>query len=88
VPTVGERLATLERIAIENRDKIDGVLDAIDGGGDIDYTRSVRGRLHAIEGTLNVLGFYTRLLRGWRSLALLSCAVITAAASIYSAIGR
>jgi hypothetical protein len=78
----------LELTAVENRDKINRVLDVLDGGGDIVYERSVRGRLHAIEGTLTVIGFYTRLVRGWRSLLLLACAVGTVAAAWYSALAH
>lgn len=88
MPTVGERLAALELTAKDNRDRIDRVLDLIDGGGDITYERSVRGRLHAMEGTLNVIGFYARLLRGWRSLLIVGCAVTTAVASLYGALAH
>lgn len=91
MPTVGERLATLEAIARENREKIDALLDAMNGGADVAYDRSVRGRLHQIEGTL--AGMVLRrnmgigMLRGWQSAVLLACAVATAAAAWYAAVG-
>jgi len=79
--TVGERLATLEVLARENRAKIDHALDLLEGGGDVEYDRSVRGRLHSIESTLAAyvlrrnLGF--GFLKGWERAVLLIVAVAT-----------
>jgi hypothetical protein len=83
MPTVTERLATLEAIARENRDKIEELRDLMSGGGDIAYDRSVRGRLHGIEASL--IGLAARrnyglgFLKGWERLVLVACAVATAA---------
>jgi len=88
--TVGERLATLEVIARENRDKIDVLTDLISGGGDTDYDRSVRGRLHKIETTLAGIvlrrNFGVGLLRGWERFALVVFGFATAAAAWYHVI--
>jgi len=91
MPTVGERLATLEQIARENRDRLDTVTDLLNGGDGLPYDRSVRGRLHTIESTLTgiVLRRSAGLgqLKAWQSAALLLCAVATAAAAWYAALG-
>lgn len=88
MPTVAERLATLEVIARENRDKIESVVDLLNGGGDTDYDRSVRGRLHQIETTLAGLvlrrNYGVGLLAGWQRVILVACGIATAAAAWYS----
>lgn len=92
MPTVPERLATLEALAIQNRDRLDTVTELIDGGEGMPWERSVRGRLHRIESTL--AGFVLRrsygigALQGWRSAALILCGVATAAAAWYSVLSR
>lgn len=92
MPTVTERLATLEAIARENREKIDGILDQISGDGDVPYDRSVRGRLHQIETTLAGMVLRRNLglgfLKGWERGALALCAVATVAASWYAALAH
>jgi hypothetical protein len=83
MPTVVERLAVLEQIARDNREKIDTTIDLLSGGGDVTYDRSVRGRLHTIETTL--IGLAARrnygfgFLKGWERFILVACAVATAA---------
>lgn len=52
MPTVGERLATLEQIARDARREITEIHAAINGGEGVEWNRSVRGRLHQIENTL------------------------------------
>jgi len=90
--TLGERVATLEAIARENRDKIDHVTDLLEGGGDIEYDRSVRGRLHKIETALAGMvlrrNFGVGLLKGWERGLLVMCAVATVAASWYAALAH
>lgn len=85
--TVGERLATLEAIARENRDKIDEALDLLNGGGDTEYARSVRGRLHSIESTLAGIVLRRNMgvgfLKGWERFAIVLAAIATAVASWY-----
>jgi len=87
VPTVAERLATLERIAIENRLKIDSIADILSGEGEVPYDRSVRGRLHKIESTL--VGIAMRrtvgagFLKGWERFLLVGAALATVVAAWY-----
>jgi hypothetical protein len=87
VPTVTERLATLEQIARDNREKIDWITDLLSGEGEVPYDRSVRGRLHKIETTLAGMvlrrNFGVGLLKGWERIALVLCGVATVAASWY-----
>jgi hypothetical protein len=87
-----ERLAILEQIARDNREKIDGIADLLSGEGDVPYDRSVRGRLHKIETTLAGMvlrrNFGVGLLKGWERFALVSCALATVAASWYAALGH
>lgn len=82
----------MERIAIENREKIDRALDLLEGGGDVPYDRSVRGRLHRIETTLAGMvlrrNFGVGLLKGWERVALVMCAAATVAASWYAALAH
>jgi hypothetical protein len=90
VPTVGERLATLEAIARENRDKIDGLLDAIDGGDGIEWERSVRGRLHTIEQYVTskkwLSEYAGRRVKRWHAVLLVVCGVITTVCSVIAAL--
>jgi hypothetical protein len=85
--TVGERLATLEQIARDNRADIKAISDLLSGEGDIPYDRSVRGRLHKIETTLAGMvlrrNYGVGLLKGWERFALVLCGVATVAASWY-----
>jgi len=86
--TLGERLATIEQYARENRDRIEQVADLLNGGGDIEYDRSVRGRLHKIETALAGMvlrrNYGVGLLKGWERVALVLAAFLTAAAAWYS----
>lgn len=43
-------------------EQVEAVTDGLNGGGDIDYARSVRGRLHHIENEL-VAASLTRTIR-------------------------
>jgi hypothetical protein len=97
MPTVDARLATLEAIARDNRERINELLDLINGGGDVDYDRSVRGRQHQITTELAAINLRAKLLgemrqerrvflKGWEQALLIICAVLTVAASWYNAI--
>lgn len=82
--TVGERLATVESELKDVRQDLTAVLDLLNGGANVDYTRSVRGRLHKIEGDLAALLMLRRasmrfVSRGWR-VVIGVCAILTAAA--------
>jgi hypothetical protein len=92
MPTVGERLATLEVLARESRASIEDVRELISGGGGVPWDRSVRGRLHRIESTLAGMvlrrNFGVGLLKGWERAALVCAAAATVAASWYAAIAH
>lgn len=89
---MGERLARLEQIALDNREKIDTLVDLVNGGRDLPYDRSVRGRLHKIETTLVGIAMRRNVgagfLKGWERFALVGAAVATVAASWYAALGH
>jgi hypothetical protein len=97
MPTVDERLAILEMIARDNRDRIDEIAESINGGSQVPYDRSVRGRQHAMSGELAAMNLRAKyltelqqerrvVLKGWQQVAILLCAVLTVAASWYSAL--
>lgn len=90
--TIGERVATLEQIARDHGDRLDSLSDVLNGGGDVEYERSVRGRLHKLESVAAsaVLrrNFGVGLLKGWERTALVLCALATVAASWYAALGH
>jgi len=90
--TLGERLATIEQIARDAGHRIEALEDAVNGGGDIAYDRSVRGRLHKIETTLAGMvlrrNFGVGLLKGWERFALVAFGFATAAAAWYHVIFR
>src|SRR5207244_6260893 len=83
MPTVGERLATIEAALIEVRDDVKQLRDVIEGGNGVTWERSMRGRLHHIESSLSA--FLLRrsvglgVLKGWQAAILLVCAVGTLA---------
>ena len=92
MPTVAERLATLEQIAKDTADRLEDVADLLNGGDRLPYDRSVRGRLHSIEGTL--AAYVVRrsaglgMAKGWQSAILILCALATAGAAWYSVLKR
>jgi hypothetical protein len=97
MPTVNERLATLEAIARDNRERIDEIADLIKGGGDVAYDQSIRGRQHNMASELNAMNLRAKyltdlqqerrlVLKGWQQALILLCAVLTVAASWYSAL--
>lgn len=87
--TLGERVASLEALGREFARRLDAVEDNLNGGGDVDYTRSVRGRLHKLEGAQAALGVVTqrrvRLIHGWQAAVITGCAVVTAVAALIAA---
>jgi hypothetical protein len=91
MPTVGERLATLEAEVREIRQDARAVLDLLNGGNGVAYERSVRGRLHHIESALGALvlrrKFGLGMAKGWQGGILILCAVATAAAAWWAALG-
>ena len=88
MPSVAERLATLEAGVQDLRNDVRAVLDQLEGGSGVPYERSVRGRLHTIEGAL--AGMVLRrsvgigMIKGWQGVLLVLCGVATAAAAWYS----
>lgn len=79
--TVGERLVLLEA-QVRDHD------EQLNGGGDVDYTRSVRGRLHTLEGTLAGIvlrrNFGQAFGKGWVQAIIVLAAVATASAAWYA----
>lgn len=78
----------LETREHENRERIERLEDGMNGGGDVDYDRSVRGRLHKLESVAasavlrRNLG--VGLLKGWERFVLVAAAIATAGASWYA----
>ena len=91
MPSAAERLATLEAGLSDLRNDVRAVLDLLEGGQNVPYERSVRGRLHTIESAL--AGMVLRrsvgigMIKGWQGILLVICAVATAAAAWYAAVG-
>lgn len=52
VATLTERLTRLEVQVAQVSGQLEQVTDGLNGGGDVEYSRSVRGRLHHIENEL------------------------------------
>lgn len=90
--TLGERLATLEQIARSAGHRLDALEDQYDGGGDVEYARSVRGRLHTLETTVAGMvlrrNFGHSLGRGWVQAVIVGAAVATAAAAWYAVLAN
>lgn len=59
----------------------------LEGGGGVEYDRSIRGRLHKLESVAAAAvlrrNLGVGLLKGWERFVLLACAVATAAAAWY-----
>jgi len=95
--TVGERLATLEATARENREDIARILELINGGPSIAWEQSIRGRLHAMkdqQATAEALAAAVREVRRersarwstWQKVGLFLFAAATASAAIVNAL--
>ena len=90
--TLGERLATIEQIARDAGHRLNALEDQYNGGGDIEYARSVRGRLHTLETTVAGMvlrrNFGHSLGKGWVQAILVLAAVATAAAAWYAVLAN
>jgi hypothetical protein len=90
MPTVTERLATLEAIARQNRTSIEEIRDAVNGGGDVLWERSVRGRLHNIESYVTskkwLSEYAGRRVKRWHAIAFAVMGGITTTASVVAAL--
>lgn len=90
MPSVPERLATLEAVGRETLHRLENVEYLLSGGGGVEYDRSVRGRLHKLEAVAasavlrKNLG--VGLLKSWERFVLVLCAVGTLVAAWYGAI--
>jgi len=86
--TLGERLATIEQIARDAGKRISDLEDDYNGGGDVEYARSVRGRLHTLESTVAGMvlrrNFGLGFARGWVQAVIVFAALATAAAAWYA----
>lgn len=84
MPTVGERLATLEQVARDARRELAEIHATLDGGEGVEWKRSVRGRLHEIENILAGQRLHNqatgRYWSRWQKIALAVAAVLTAIA--------
>lgn len=72
--------------------RLDSLEHTVDGGGDVDYERSVRGRLHKLESVAAAAvlrrNFGVGLLKGWERFAVVMAAILTMAASWYAALAH
>jgi hypothetical protein len=91
VPTVEERLATLEAIVRHNRRELSEVLELIHSGPRVPWDQSIRGRLHKVSESLASVDKLAEAarevrraqVRAWsraEKVALLLCATATAVA--------
>lgn len=90
--TIGERVATLEQIARDAGHRLNDLEYLYNGGGGVEYDRSVRGRLHKIEATLAGMvlrrSYGTGLLKTWERALLLAAGLATAAAAWWSVLAH
>lgn len=97
MPTAGERLATLERRADENARGIDTILELINGGANVKWEQSIRGKLHEMRTTQATADALTNAMREvrrqnarrwatWQKLLLTACAVVTATCAVIAAL--
>ena len=88
MPTIGERLAVLDQRVTDLTTDVREIRNALEGGGDVTYERSVRGRLHKLENVAAVAvlrrNLGVGLLKGWERMLLLAAALATAGAAWYS----
>ena len=83
-----ERIATLEARVYDLSTDVREIRDMLEGGGSVEYDRSVRGRLHKLESVAAAAvlrrNMGVGLLKGWERALLLAAALATAAAAWYS----
>lgn len=86
--TIGERVARLEVQAVEYERRIELLEDNYNGGGDIEYHRSVRGRLHTLEGAQVATAIVTkqrvRIVKGGTAFVVNMAALVVAACAVVS----
>lgn len=87
MPTIPERLVTLDERVRELRTDVDAAFDLLNGGGGVTYERSVRGRIHTMESTLSAMVLRRSvglgMVKGWQSAILVACGILTVAAAWY-----
>jgi hypothetical protein len=97
VPSVPERLATLEARVAQVAQRVQEIYDAVNGGNGVEWPQSIRGRLHAVEGLQaaaasleksaeDIRRARNRRLDTWAQVLLVCAAIVTAAAAITGAI--
>ena len=52
MPTPEERIATLEALAAENRRGLDSLRSDIHSGPGVEWSQSIRGRLHSMQSSI------------------------------------
>lgn len=86
--TIGERVASNEVRLAELATDVRELRNMLEGGGGVEYDRSVRGRLHKLESVAAAAvlrrNMGVGLLKGWERVVLLLAALATAAATWYS----
>ena len=86
--TLGERVAANEVRLAELATDVRELRNMLEGGGGVEYERSVRGRLHKLESVAAAAvlrrNLGVGLLKGWERAVLLAAALATAAATWYS----
>jgi hypothetical protein len=89
VPTVAERLATIEEQVRGLREDVATLAADI---GDRRNPESIRGRLHTLEGAIASIVLRRSaglgMLRSWQAIILVACAIATAVAAWYSVVGH
>ena len=85
-----EKVARLETQLDDLRKDVTDLYEQYQGGHNVTYEHSIRGRLHKIEGTLGGIvlrrSFGLGMLKGWQAGALVLCGLATAAAAWYAAL--
>lgn len=86
--TIGERVASNEVRLAELATDVRELRNMLEGGGGVEYDRSVRGRLHKLESVAAAAvlrrNLGVGLLKGWERVVLLLAALATSAAAWYS----
>ncbi len=85
-----ERVAAVEQQLNDLRKDVTDLYEQYQGGHNVTYEHSVRGRLHKLEGTVGAFvlrkSFGIGMLKGWQAVILLVCAIGTLAAAWYGAL--
>lgn len=82
----------MEQIARQAGKRLDDLENMVEGGGDVTYEHSVRGRLHKLESVAASVvlrrNFGVGLLKGWERVVIVLCGLATAAAAWYAALAN